>query len=58
MIGRSGAAANVGNAAAVACRASLAPQVPQFFWDADPFLKAVFGKQDALGGSFLLRFLG
>lgn len=58
VIGHSGTAADVGDAAFQACRASLSPQVPQFFWETDPFLKAVFGKRDSTNGSLTSAISG
>ncbi len=46
-IARGSSAAAVGDNAVQACRASIAPSVPQFFWETDPFLKMVFGSSSA-----------
>ena len=51
-------AASVGENAVQACRASVAPAVPQFFWEADPFLKMVFGRSSSSGLDTPLPTLG
>ena len=51
-------AAPVGDKAVQACKASIAPAVPQFFWETDPFLKMVFGGSGSAGSDVPLPTAG
>lgn len=52
---RDDGAAPVGDRAVQACRSSLPPPMPQYFWEADPFLKMVFGSSSSSGSTMSLQ---
>ncbi len=43
-----GSAADVGDMAVQRCSLMTTPEVPQFFWESDPFLRSVFGRKQSM----------
>ena len=43
-----GSAADVGDMAVHRCSLMTRPEVPQFFWESDPFLRSVFGRKQSM----------